>query len=78
MGRRSREKRERHERGLAPAEPRARLDARRRAFVVAAIVAAIVGFGAGWVVRTWLDRTPESAAGEARVKVRERVLEKAR
>ncbi len=46
--------------------------------MAAAIVAAIVGFGAGWLVRMWLDRTPESAASEASEKVRERVLEKTR
>ncbi len=78
MGRRSREKRER--RALGPAagvgDPR---DARRlRALVAAAIVAAIVGFGVGWVVRVWLDRTPESAAQEASKTVREHVLEKTR
>lgn len=50
----------------------------RRALVVAAIVAAIVGFGAGWLVRIWHDRTPESAAHEATENVREHVIEKTR
>jgi hypothetical protein len=77
VGRRSREKRERRE-GAVPPEPGSRVEAGRRALVVSAIVAAIVGFGAGWLVRTWLDRTPESTAAEAGEKVRERVLEKTR
>ena len=51
---------------------------RRRALVVAAVVAAIVGFGGGWLVRLWLDRTPASAAHEASETVRERVREQTR
>jgi hypothetical protein len=48
---------------------------RARALLVGAIVAAIVGFGAGWLVRRWTDRTPEERAHEKVGEVRERVRE---
>jgi hypothetical protein len=53
--------------------PRAR--ARRAALVRAVIVAAIVGFGAGWLVHLWMERSPESAAEETARKIRDRAVE---
>jgi hypothetical protein len=75
VGRRSRAKRR-----LSAAEAEEAADAprarrRRAALVRAAIVAAIVGFGAGWLVHLWLERSPESAAQEAARKMRDREVE---
>ncbi len=77
MGRRSREKRAR--RAASTVDPDApRAAQRRRALVRAILVAAIVGFGAGWIVRMWLDRTPESAARETAERIREQARGTAR
>ena len=77
MGQRSREKRARRALGEAGTGAEAgRARSRRSTLVRAAILAAIVGFAAGWLVRVWLDRTAESAATETSERVRERVLEK--
>jgi hypothetical protein len=78
VGQRSREKRARRAaRGEAGSGAEAGgVKSRRNALVGAAIAAAIVGFAAGWLVRVWLDRTPEFAARETSEAVRERVLEK--
>ncbi len=78
MGRSSRERRMRRraaaERAAsAPSEAR-----RRRTLLRAAIIAAIVGLAAGWLVRLWVDRSPESSARETTESVRERVREQTR
>jgi hypothetical protein len=49
-----------------------------RALVVGFIVAAILGFSLGWLVRMRTDRTPEERVREKTGEVRERVRELAR
>jgi hypothetical protein len=51
---------------------------RARALVIGAIVAAIVGFGAGLLVRMWTDRSPEARARDAVGELREHAREHAR
>jgi hypothetical protein len=54
-----------------PADP-ARRRMRRRALVAGAIVAAVLGFGVGWLVRALGDRSPEQRARETVDDLRER------
>ena len=49
-----------------------------RALVVAAVIAALLGLAAGWMVRAWSDRSPESRARERAREVQEQVREHAR
>ncbi len=46
--------------------------ARRRALWRAVIIAAILGLAAGWLVRTWFDRSPGPAPNEASETIRGR------
>lgn len=46
---------------------------RTRAILFAATIAALLGFAAGWVVRTWTWPTPEERAREAAEELRERI-----
>jgi hypothetical protein len=46
---------------------------RSRAVVFAAAIAALLGFGAGWLVRTWTWPTPEDRARDAAEELRERI-----
>lgn len=68
-------RRERPDRRASAESSSQRRRARARALLVGAIVAAIVGFGAGWLVRLWTDRTPEERAHDKVGEVRERVRE---
>jgi len=46
---------------------------RTRALMFTAAVAALLGFGAGWLVRTWTWPTPEDRARAAAEELRERI-----
>ncbi|WP_242341453.1 MULTISPECIES: hypothetical protein [Anaeromyxobacter] len=51
---------------------------RARTLLIGAIVAAIVGFGAGLLVRMWTDRSPEARARDAVGELQEHAREHAR
>lgn len=59
----------------AVAAEAAKRRARRRALLAGTIVAALVGFGAGWLVQRCAGRPPEERAHEKAGEVRERVRE---
>jgi hypothetical protein len=69
-------RRERKAARARPTDP-VRRRMRRRALVAGAIVAAILGFGAGWLVRAFGDRSPEQRARETVDDLRERAREAA-
>jgi hypothetical protein len=71
-GRRSRERRRAAAERAADAP---RVPLRRRALIRAAIVAALLGFGTGWLVRLWLDWNSESAADRAAESLRKQARE---
>ena len=68
-------RRERNERPASANSSAQRRRERARALLIGAIVAAIVGFGAGWLARMWTGRTAEERAHEKVGEVRERVRE---
>jgi hypothetical protein len=70
-----RERKDRRATAASAETARERRRTRSRALLVGAIVAAVVGFGAGWLVRRWTDRAPEERAHEKVGEVRERVRE---
>jgi Tfp pilus assembly protein FimT len=46
-----------------------------RALLTAAVVAALIGFAAGWFARVWSEPTVESKMNEAAGSIREKVRE---
>ncbi|WP_242345508.1 hypothetical protein [Anaeromyxobacter terrae] len=60
---------------LAAARQGARRRERARALLIGAIVAAIIGFGAGLLVRMWSDSSPEERARDTVGELRERARE---
>lgn len=48
------------------------MTATQRALLTAAVVAAIIGFAAGWFARVWTEPTVESKATEAAETIREK------